>query len=202
VPAVQQRARVLAAARQVFARVGLRAATIEEVAHRAGVTRQAVYELFGDKNALFHAVIIGLMDELDAEFGVPPERTAEMDDASWARTCFERALRYLHEHPDTGQLVREAVYSRDPMLAQIRVRITEVYAEALRRWFAKQGIELGRSADAVVAMGVGMAEALSSMRWPGERPDLRTQVELLTEFTVAGVFAVTEQAPELLSRLR
>lgn len=186
----------------MFARAGLRAATIEEVAHRAGVTRQAVYELFGDKNALFHAVIVGLMDELDAEFGMPPDRTAEMDDVSWARACFERALRYLDEHPDAGQLVREAMYSRDPMLTRIRVRITEVYADALRRWFAKQGIELGQSADAVVAMGVGMAEALSSMRWPGERPDLRTQVDLLTEFTVAGVFAITEQAPGLLSRLR
>lgn len=203
VPAPQQRTQVLAAARQVFARVGLRAATIEEVAHRAGVTRQAVYEQFGDKNALFRAVIVALMEEMNTVFGVPPDPASELDGAGWARACFDRVLRYLHEHPDAGLLVREAVYSRDAMLAQIRVRLMAVYADALRRRFAKtRGVDLGGAADAVIAIAVGMAEALSSMGWPKGPPALDTQIELLTEFAVAGAFAVAEGSPRLLDQLR
>jgi AcrR family transcriptional regulator len=202
VPAVQQRALVLEAARRVFAREGLRAATIEEIAHRAGVTRQAVYEQFGDKNALFDAMIAALMDELNGLFATPPQLADEVDDATWVRAHFSQVLHYLDCNPDCGLLVQEAVRTRDPMLAQVRVRLTVVYVEALQRRFELRGIRLGRAAEALITMAVGMAEALNSLSWSGEPPDTETLIDLLTEFAVGGLAAITSGPPELIERLK
>src|SRR5919106_6020715 len=49
----ETRASVLAAARSVFARRGLRGASLEEIAEEAGVSRGAVYYNFDDKEHLF-----------------------------------------------------------------------------------------------------------------------------------------------------
>jgi len=201
VPAVEQRAQVLEAARQVFARAGLRASTIEEIAQRAGVTRQVVYEQFGDKNALFDAVIARLMEELNVLFGTPPRLADDVDDTTWVRAHFGQMLRYLDQHPDCGLLVQEAVRTRDPVLAQIRVRLTAVYVDALQRRFERRGIRLGRSAEALITMAVGMTEALNSMSWHGAKPDTDTLVELLTAFTVGGMTALIAESPDLVKGL-
>jgi len=92
--------------------------------------------------------------------------------------------------------------TRDPVLAQIRVRLTAVYVEALQQRFAQRGIQLGRGAEALITMAVGMAEALNSMSWRGDPPDTETLIDVLTEFTVGGLTALTVGAPELLNRLR
>src|SRR5918996_2431530 len=51
------RASVLAAARSVFARRGLRGASLEQIAEEAGVSRGAVYYNFDDKEHLFLALL-------------------------------------------------------------------------------------------------------------------------------------------------
>src|SRR5919106_7009672 len=53
----ETRASVLAAARSVFARRGLRGASLEEIAEEAGVSRGAVYYNFDDKEHLFLALL-------------------------------------------------------------------------------------------------------------------------------------------------
>lgn len=54
------RERVLAAAREVFARHGLEAATIEAVAEAAGVGSATIYRQFGDKKGLLLAFVRSL----------------------------------------------------------------------------------------------------------------------------------------------
>ena len=56
---------VMDAALSVFAKVGVRAATLEDVAALAGVTRGAVYWHFADKAALVSEVVAGLQWPLD-----------------------------------------------------------------------------------------------------------------------------------------
>jgi AcrR family transcriptional regulator len=51
------RARLLDAAEEVFVEKGIGAASVEEIAARAGYTRGAVYANFADKDALFAAVL-------------------------------------------------------------------------------------------------------------------------------------------------
>ncbi|CAH0444289.1 HTH-type transcriptional repressor BepR [Ralstonia pseudosolanacearum] len=59
------RARVIEAAIEVVSERGIRAATLADVAARAGVTRGAVYGHFPGKPALVAAIIDGLMWPLD-----------------------------------------------------------------------------------------------------------------------------------------
>lgn len=61
------RRRIAASARQLFARHGYAATTIESIAQDAGVAVQTFYATYGSKRA----VLFALLDEIDAEAGVP-----------------------------------------------------------------------------------------------------------------------------------
>lgn len=64
--AAATRAEVLRAARALFTEPGFAAASLDDVARRAGVTRGAVYHHFVDKEALFAAVFEQIQAELAA----------------------------------------------------------------------------------------------------------------------------------------
>jgi AcrR family transcriptional regulator len=56
-PAAQRRAQLIATGRQLFAERGFDGTSMEEVAARAEVSKPVVYEHFGDKEGLYHAVV-------------------------------------------------------------------------------------------------------------------------------------------------
>lgn len=53
----EKRAQILAAARTEFLARGFKGASIEEIAHRAGIAKGTVYLYFESKEAVFHAVL-------------------------------------------------------------------------------------------------------------------------------------------------
>lgn len=80
-----RRAHLLDAAGRVFARVGYDDASVEEIAHEAGIGKPTLYRYFPGKEALFEAVFAealdGLEARLDAVLAVHPsfaERLAGM----------------------------------------------------------------------------------------------------------------------------
>ena len=62
--AARNRARVLDAAREAFAELGLDVG-VEEIARRAGVGKGTLYRRFPTKDALVRAIFEGLLDEID-----------------------------------------------------------------------------------------------------------------------------------------
>src|SRR5580704_9518515 len=66
-----RRTRVARAALGVFARYGFRKTSMDEVARAADISRQGLYLLFGDKEALFRAAIGRMIEDglaaVDAE---------------------------------------------------------------------------------------------------------------------------------------
>ncbi len=78
-PAATRR-KLLAAARREFADHGLAGARVDEIAARAGVNKQLVYHYFGDKDALYLAVLEWVYEEIRTQErelnleGLPPER--------------------------------------------------------------------------------------------------------------------------------
>ena len=62
----ETRRRVLDAAAEVFGEQGFRAATLSDVAERAGYTIGAVYSNFASKDALFHELMEGRLRQVEA----------------------------------------------------------------------------------------------------------------------------------------
>jgi len=95
---VASRKKLLAAARREFAGKGLAGARVDEIAERAGVNKQLVYHYFGDKDALYLAVLEWVYEEireherkLNLE-GLPPEQAI--------RKLIESSFDHLALHPD------------------------------------------------------------------------------------------------------
>lgn len=84
---------VLDAATEVFCEQGVAAASIDTIASRAGVSRQTVYNQFGDKEKVFAAVVADVTRrssaELFATLGTFPEKP---DDLATALTAFATRL--------------------------------------------------------------------------------------------------------------
>jgi AcrR family transcriptional regulator len=106
----ERREQLIGIGRSVFAERGYSAATVEEIAGRARVSKPVVYEHFGGKEGLYGVVI-------DREVGGLIERIAEALDAPGPRQALERAaeafLSYIederegfrvlvHDAPDGG----------------------------------------------------------------------------------------------------
>jgi TetR/AcrR family transcriptional regulator len=95
---VATRKKLLAAARHEFARSGLAGARVDEIANRAGVNKQLVYHYFGDKDALYGAVLEWVYEEIRAQErklnleGLPPDRAI--------RKLIESSFDHLALHPD------------------------------------------------------------------------------------------------------
>jgi TetR/AcrR family transcriptional regulator len=92
------RNKLLTAARHEFARSGLAGARVDEIAARAGVNKQLVYHYFGDKDALYLAVLEWVYEEIRAHErklnleGLPPERAI--------KKLIESSFDHLALHPD------------------------------------------------------------------------------------------------------
>src|ERR1700742_349128 len=92
------RQKLLAAARREFAASGLAGARVDEIAARAGVNKQLVYHYFGDKDALYLAVLEWVYEEIREQErklnleGLPPDTAI--------RKLIEASFDHLAAHPD------------------------------------------------------------------------------------------------------
>jgi TetR/AcrR family transcriptional regulator len=92
------RKKLLTAARREFADSGLAGARVDEIAARAGVNKQLVYHYFGDKDALYLAVLEWVYEEIRAQErklnleGLPPDQAI--------KRLIEASFDHLATHPD------------------------------------------------------------------------------------------------------
>jgi TetR/AcrR family transcriptional regulator len=92
------RKKLLTAARREFAASGLAGARVDEIAARAGVNKQLVYHYFGDKDALYLAVLEWVYEEIRAQErklnleGLPPDQAI--------KRLIEASFDHLAAHPD------------------------------------------------------------------------------------------------------
>jgi len=135
-PRAERRSQLLEISRGVFAERGFEAATLEEIAERAGVSRPIVYGHFGDKQGLFEEVVNAEIARVQATVGDAIAAPGE------PRAVLERGLRafftYVREHPEG-----HAVLTRDAplhlsdvglgvMLDGLAARISEAIARVIR----------------------------------------------------------------------
>ncbi|MDY0827822.1 TetR/AcrR family transcriptional regulator [Microbacterium sp. BG28] len=115
------RARLLAAASEVFAELGLEGASVEAICERAGFTRGAFYSNFASKEEL----LLGLMQQVaDQKLERVTERVRELgEDASVHRTVAELVTSILDVGTDgpTGVVLMSEIRTnamRDKRLAE------------------------------------------------------------------------------------
>ena len=64
----QKRRLIVEAATDVFLQNGYRGTSMDEIAARAGVSKQTVYKQFGDKEGLFTEIVLGTIDQVGEPF--------------------------------------------------------------------------------------------------------------------------------------
>ncbi len=79
--------RLKAAATAEFAEHGLAAATMEQIARRAGINKERLYNYFGSKPKLFAAVLAAELDRVAASVPLPAI-TTPADVGQWAAEVF------------------------------------------------------------------------------------------------------------------
>lgn len=84
-----RREQLISVGRAAFAELGFDGASVEEIAHRAGVSKPVLYEHFGGKEGLYAVVIDREMQSLEAVV------TEALDHGSWRQRIEQAALALL-----------------------------------------------------------------------------------------------------------
>ena len=164
----QTRARLLVSAREVFAERGFYAASVDDVAERAGLTSGALYGNFAGKEELFLAVL----DEHVADrVGSVVRATAAVEGSCAVRAGADDWMRFLREQPSWYPLFIEfwsyAVRHEElrPQLARRFGAFPESTARLVRVGAARQGLEIPD--DVASALGIlftALADGLALMK--------------------------------------
>ncbi|SDX23394.1 DNA-binding transcriptional regulator, AcrR family [Amycolatopsis xylanica] len=199
-PLGEQRERVLRAAASLYALHGEQA-TIEQIARQAGVSRQSVYESFGDRAALFTEVVADVEERSFVGIvALAREKTPNL--RAWARMNYANMFAFVAANPEAFPVLREAERLGNPALTRLRERLAGVYTEVAKQRWAEHGVDAGRSDNALVTLYFAMTEALVQMTWDGQPPDADALIDLLTEFTVGGITRLREPDVDVIDRLR
>ena len=166
--------RLIAAAGEVIAEKGFQAATLDEIAARAGLTKGAVYDNFDSKDQLFMAVVLKASRDRMERFRWPSGREGPV----------RERLRKLGKTvaADAPAAVKEA-----PLRAEFL--LYTLTHEPMRRLVAEQ---------AVVRLKY-VEQRLLELFAPEELPLSPERFVLLVESVVPGLMFIRAQAPDLAS---
>lgn len=168
----ERRAQLLDVGRSVFAERGFEAASVEEIAARANITKPVVYEHFSGKEGLY-AVIV------DREVGSLLGRITESLEGSNPRALLEQAavafLGYIEAEPEGFRiLVRDSpVTSATGTLASVIGDIAMQVEYILRNQFSERGFDTKLSPLYSQAL-VGMVALVGQWWLDAGRPEKDT----------------------------
>jgi AcrR family transcriptional regulator len=141
------RARILEAATREFSRHGLGGARVDRIAERAGANKRMLYYYFGDKDALFLAVLEQTYEDIRRA-----EQALHLLDASPVEgvvRLVEFTWRYYLDHPEfltllnSANLHRARHLRRSPEIRATNSPVIATLAELLRRGEADGSIRAG-----------------------------------------------------------
>jgi AcrR family transcriptional regulator len=193
----ERRQQLLDIGRALFAERGFEAASIEEIAARAGVSKPIVYEHFGGKEGLYAVVV-------DREMQSLLDRVTGALTAGHPRELLEQAalalLTYVEDEPDGFRiLVRDSpVVSSTGTFSSLLNDIASQVEYILAREFKGRGLEpklAGLYSQALVGM-----VALTGQWWLEARRPKRDEVAAhLVNLAWHGLSGL-EQRPRLVTR--
>jgi AcrR family transcriptional regulator len=193
VPRAVREPQILEVAGRVFAARGYHAASMEEIAAAADVTKPLVYSYFGSKEGLYVAYIERsgreLLDRMRgaAAPSAPPEERL--------RSGTREFLRFVEERRDGWRVLYSEAAARGGPLAEEVASLRAAIAGMIERLLLESsdgaGSESTAAIDGVAHAFVGAGESLAN--WWLTRPELPPEraAELLVGLARAGVQAAT-----------
>jgi AcrR family transcriptional regulator len=175
-----RRERLIEAAQAVFAREGLRGASMERIAAEAGVARATAYAYFSDKEDAFRQVADRLAEQIvesvQAALAGPGPAAARIRAALQAK--HEMAFRVARQSPFAADLFAAKDRLAGPAFAAAEQRIVGALAAAL----AELGVaDPGGAAAVLLAASTGVANGAM------EFGALTAQLTLLVDAMVRGL---------------
>ncbi|MCA1832097.1 MAG: TetR/AcrR family transcriptional regulator [Actinomycetota bacterium] len=181
------RARLVAAAEEVFGEGTYDEASIVEITRRAGVSQGTFYLYFPSKLDIFREVVRDLGHQLRMRLSVAvqgAETRAEIE-----RRGFIEFFTFIEEHPEMYRIIRQAEFvDRDSYRAHYE-RLAAGYVEGLSKGMAAGQVRV-MDPEAVAYCLMGLAEIIG-MRWilwdggGGRMP--KTVVESILDFIYHGL---------------
>jgi AcrR family transcriptional regulator len=170
----ERREQLLDVSRSLFAEKGFEATSVEEIAHRASVSKPVVYEHFGGKEGIYAVVVDREMQRLMEQIVVA------LDGSSHPRELLEHAacalLDYIEGSTDGFRiLVRDSpVASSSGTFSSLLNDIASQVEHILGLHFAKQGYD--RKLAALYAQALVGMVALTGQWWLEARKPKKDEV--------------------------
>ncbi len=171
---------LIAQAHRVFLRRGFQAATLEEIAAEAGVTKGAVYSNFESKADLFMAVLDGRTRDRLAVYERVRSSEASLEDSARAHV---RVM--LDDDPEgrwASALVEAWAASEGDEVFRTRLAaagedINRMVGEMIEEMAARQDLELPHPAERLARIGAAVARGLLLQRLHDPRPLSNAEIE-------------------------
>jgi AcrR family transcriptional regulator len=206
VPRPIREAQILDVAGRVFAARGYHAASMDEIAAHADVTKPIIYAYFGSKERLYVAYIERVGQELLARLRAATVPTGPATERLHAGVL--EFLRFVDERRDGWQVLYSEAAARGGPLAKEVASFRAAIAQMIRRLLmqiinhGEASAETAAALDGVSQAFVGAGESLAN--WWLAHPELPAEraAELLMALGRAGVQQATETTSTQAPRVR
>jgi len=191
--------RIIAAAREEFARRGFEGARVERVASRAEVNKQLLFYYFHSKRGLFQAVLAQAAVELERALAglvaPPPASPGRHPPLARLRLALGAQFDFLAQHPDLVTLLTQAGRAEAGPFAPAIKRLVVLFAEGQGLGQVRDDVDPHLAAAQALVLMVGFLRlesliAASAPPLSADEPALRERWrEAAVELVVSGVRA-------------
>jgi AcrR family transcriptional regulator len=158
----QRRSQILEAALSLFSQKGYGETTIPDIAREAGIAVGTVYNYFTSKRDLLVSIIATYIVDQDVMDIL--ERSENMNDEEWLRTCIKNRLDFGFENLEKYFFVFNEI-QRDPQLRQMyaekvflpAMALLEQYLESRKTTKAFRSLNSAVTARAIIGMIIGFS---------------------------------------------
>jgi AcrR family transcriptional regulator len=170
-------AEVLESAAAVIAEAGYEAATMTQIAERAGASIGAVYQYFPNKEAIVRALRTQYGDEMEARWSLLDSEVSGLTVKEMANCLIDVMVQYMEERPAYIPLLSAPLQFKRDEAARNRLR--ERFAELFRRKNPSLSKETAFSIANVTLQVVKALNPLYADAKPKERQELIREFKLV-----------------------
>lgn len=190
----------LRAGTEVFAVDGLHAATMDEVARKAGYAKPILYRYYPSKDKLFQAVVEAECEHLVQHLFAAYAKAVDLEPLEQYRYGISAFVEYAQKSPHGFRLIFQTSNHRSSTVAEkiesTRRKVIDRVAENYRRAFRRNGKPDGQVADMYATMMVGLICAVVQRMMDEPKWDDQAVITLVAEFFHNGGMHVPVQVLE------